>query len=393
MSRFHLSFPAVGFLLACGGSAPAVEHPQAPPRTVEMDEIHITAERSDSGNYDFQVYDASELFARATDLLNHDRCTEAVALYDKLDQEFPDSDYVSAALYNAGLCLQQTRALDAARDRYLRLRERAPDSPDIKDATFQLAEVLVDLERFQDGVAISDELLARADLSSEERLEALARRAQGILGTGDLDAADRQARDALAFFRTRPADESVRDDFFAAAANYVLAETFRLRGQAIEFPAEGLEAQKAVLIRRAELLLEAQREYFNTIHFSNVRWTAASGYRIGHMYDELWHSIMSAPVPPSLPPEGHPIYRQELAKLIKPLVRHAIRYWEVTLLLLERTGFQSEWTTQTRVDLERVRQLLLEQPEGPGGLPTTASPPGSPMQQTTPLPPPAAAAP
>lgn len=339
-----------------------------------MDEIHITAARNDSGDYDFQVYDASELFSRATDLLNRDRCGDAVKLYDKLDQEFPESDYVSAALYNAGLCLQQSRSLDAARERYTRLRERAPASADIKDATFQLAEVLVDLERFQDGVTIADELLARDDLSSDERLEALARRAQGMLGVGDLDGADRQARGALAFYRTRPADDSARDDFFAAAANYVLAETFRLRGQAIQFPQGGVEAQKPVLIRRAELLLEAQREYFNTIHFSNVRWTAASGYRIGHMYDELWHAIMSAPVPPSLPPEGHPIYRQELAKLIKPLVRHAIRYWEVTLLLLERTGFQSEWTAQTRVDLERVRQLLLEQPEGPGGLPAAAPP-------------------
>lgn len=346
-----------------------------------MDELHITAARNDSGDYDFQVYDASELFTRATDLLNRDRCADAVKLYDKLDQEFPDSDYVSAALYNAGLCLQQTRVLDAARDRFLRLRERVPNSPDIKDATFQLAEVLVDLEAFQDGLVVADELLAREDLTTDERLEALARRAQGLLGAGQLEEADRQARSALTFFRTRPAEEAARNDFFAAAANYVLAESFRLRGQGIEFPVGSVEEQKAVLIRRAELLLEAQREYFNTIHFSNVRWTAASGYRIGHMYDELWHAIMSAPVPPHLPPEGHPIYRQELAKLIKPLVRHAIRYWEVTLLLLERTGFQSEWTVQTRADLERVRSLLLEQPEGAGGLPAVSGPeqvPGAP---------------
>ena len=324
--------------VGCGGSAPPVEHPQAPPRVVSMEELHITAERRQEGDYEFQVYDAAELFNRATDLLNRDRCADAVALYDKLDAEFPDSDYVSAALYNAGLCLQQTQQLAAAQDHYQRLRQRVPGSPDIKDATFQLAAVLVDLARFQDSVAIAEELLARTDLSADERLEALARRAQGLLGAGQLDDAAREARSALAYYRTRPAEESVRDEFFAAASNYVLAESIRLRAESVQFPAAGIDEQKAVLIRRAELLLEAQREYFNTIHFSNVRWTAASGYRIGYMYDELWHSIMSAPVPPHLPPEGHPIYRQELAKLIKPLIRHAIRYWEVTLLLLERTG-------------------------------------------------------
>lgn len=388
MKRFAL-LTLVVLALGCGGSAPPVEHPQAPPRVVSMDELHITAERNGEGDYDFQVYDAAELFTRATDMLNHDRCADAVTLYDKLDQEFPDSDYVSAALYNAGLCLQQSQQLGPARDHYLRLRERVPGSPDIKDATFQLAAVLVDLESFQDGVAIADELLARTDLSTDERLEALTRRAQALLGGGHLEDADRQARSALSFFRTRPAEESARDDFFAAASNYVLAETIRLKAQGIAFPVGSVEEQKAVLIRRAELLLEAQREYFNTIHFSNVRWTAASGYRIGHMYDELWHAIMSAPVPPHLPPEGHPIYRQELAKLIKPLVRHAIRYWEVTLLLLERTGFQSDWTAQTRLDLDRVRKLLLEQPEGPGGLtaPAPETPPAVPAQPvTTPAP-------
>ncbi len=383
MIRFIASVLLIGTMVACGGSAPPVQHPR-PPQVVSMDELHITAERNDTGEYDFQVYDAAELFTRATDLLNRDRCADAVILYDKLDQEFPDSDYVSAALYNAGLCLQQTQQLDSARDHYQRLRERVPGSADIKDATFQLAAVLVDLERFQDGITIADELLTRADLSTDERLEALTRRAQALLGAGQLEEADRQARSALSYFRTRPADESVRDDFFAAASNYVLAETIRLKAQGIAFPVGSVEEQKAVLIRRAELLLEAQREYFNTIHFSNVRWTAASGYRIGNMYDELWHAIMSAPVPPHLPPEGHPIYRQELAKLIKPLIRHAIRYWEVTLLLLERTGFQSEWTAQTRLDLDRVRKLLLEQPEGPGGLATPGSAPTPSHGPTTP---------
>ena len=70
------------------------------------------------------------------------------------------------------------------------------------------------------------------------------------------------------------------------------------------FP-EGVERRSRCCVQRAELLLEAQREYFNTISFNNLDnyyWAAASGYRIGHMYDELWHAMMNAPVPANLPP-------------------------------------------------------------------------------------------
>src|SRR5262249_59607762 len=92
-------------------------------------------------------------------------------------------------------------------------------------------------------------------------------------------------------------------------------------------------------------------------------------YRIGNMYDELWHAIMAAPVPANLPREGHAVYHTELAKLIKPLVRHAIRYWELTQMFIERTGIQTPWAAKIKTDLERVRALLLEQPPGQGGVP------------------------
>ena len=59
----------------------------------------------------------------------------------------------------------------------------------------------------------------------------------------------------------------------------------------------------------------------------------------------------------------------------QPLIRHAIRYWELTLMMIERTGVQGKWADKVRSDLERVRSLMLEQPPGPGGIPPTAPTP------------------
>jgi len=216
-----------------------------------MDELRITARPNASGDYDFDVYDARELFQRAMGLLNAERCDEAVPLFDRVAREFAGGRCASASLYNAGLCLQASAQNSEAARRYQRLLRELPDSPDVKDASFQLAGVLLELKRWPELVEVANELLARDELTSEERIEALARRAQGLLGAGDLEAAARQARGSLSYYRTRPDGQRIRDERFAAAANYVLAETIRLRGQALEFPEGGVEAQKPILIRRA----------------------------------------------------------------------------------------------------------------------------------------------
>lgn len=350
--------------------------------------MRIVAKRTEDGEYVFSSYDAPGLFEEATGLLNRGECRDAVAGYDRLVREFPSSVYASPALYNAGLCLQELDRPEEAAERFERIVSERPDSPDVAHAHFQLAKLYVALERWDSAVAAADWLLAREDLSPDERLEAMGRRAQALLGAGHLDEAERQARTALGYFRSGSEDGLVRDNHFAATANFVLAEVLRRRAEAIEIPPGGIEAQRPVLERRAQLVLDAQREYFNTIGHEDPRWAAASGYRIGAMYDAFWEAIMDAPVPPprrKLPEDHLPIYREEyrkeLARLVKPLIRHSIRYWELTLMMVERAGVDTEWSTKIREDLEKARERLLDQPEGPGGLPAS-EPEGGPSSSS-----------
>lgn len=339
-----------------------------------MEGVRIVAKHDASGGYSFESYDAEELFKRANTELDAGRCPEAVVLYDRLVTEFPGGRYASASLYNAGLCLAQTEQHVLALEHFTRILNELPTSPDVKHASFQIGHLLVTLERWEGAITRADALLARSDLDAPERMEVMAMRAQALLGKADLDGADKQAREALAFYRIKGA-ELAADPYYAAAANYVVAECIRMRAEALAFPDTNQEEQKAILVRRAQLLLDAMREYANTItHTSSIvntnpKWAAASGYRIGFMYDKLWHDLMAAPVPQTLSEGAKEQYPKELSKLIKPLLRHAIRYWELTLLMAERTGGKGEWVEKTRGDLDRVRALLLEQPPGPGGLP------------------------
>jgi len=366
MSRFTLSLGAL-CLVACGAGAHRSTVPSSED-VVTMEEVRIVASTS-GDETTFDSYDAGMLFERGTELLGEGQCRDAVEqYYDRILEEFPSSRYVAPAMYNAGLCLHEGGELAESVPYYERAIERAPEGRDGRHASLQLAQVLVNLERWEPALAIADQILLREDLQEPERLEALSRRAQALLGLDRLEDAERQARNALSYYRRQQERAAIPDPYFAGAANYVLAETMRRRSEDIALPTGTAQEQHEVLDQRARLLLDAQREYFNTIRHTDAHWAAAAGYRIGAMYDQLYHSLMRAPIPPpnrEIDESAMPIYeeeyRAELARHIRPLLRHAIRYWELTLLMVERTGVRTDWTTRTRGDLERMRGLLLEQ--------------------------------
>lgn len=356
-------------LTACGARQPASTTPD---KVVEMEALRIVAKHDESGSYSFESYDAEELFKRGNAELDAGRCREAVVFYDRLESEFAGSRYQSGALYNAGLCLAQLGEREAALTHFEALMSKLPDSPDIKHASFQAGHLQVALTRWEPAERTAQALLARTDLDPSERVEAMSMQAESQLGSDQLDAAERTAQQTLTFYRTRPS-ELIPDPYYAAAANFVVAEVIRLRAEKMAFPDTNQDEQKAVLVKRAQLLLDAQREYFNTIRHTEAHWAAAAGHRIGAMYDKLWQDLVHAPVPATLSEPAKLVYPQEMAKLIKPLLRHAVRYWELTLLMVERTGVRTEWADETRKDLERTRALLLEQPPGLGGLPPPQS--------------------
>lgn len=304
-------------------------------------------------------------FADALDQLNRGNCEDAVAGFDSVAVTFPESRYVSASLYNAGLCLQRLERWSESVARYERLLGTRPASRDTKHARFQLAFLYLEVGRHREALEVAEMLEAHTGLTPDERSEIMARRAAALLGMGELDTAAAAAQDALRFYRTRDDESRVHDPFFAADAGYTYAETLRRRSEAIAIPEAQVETQHAVLETRAALLLRAQRAYFDAMRVGDAYWASAAGYRIGAMYDRFWDAVVTAPVPPATRTltdaervlyDEH--YRARLAELAQPLVRHAIRYWELTLAMVERTGVRSEWTERIRVDLARARARL-----------------------------------
>jgi tetratricopeptide (TPR) repeat protein len=376
LSLGHVLTLASVALVGCGGATTG--------RTVQVEESRVIAS-TNGGETRVELVSPDLLFDDANAHLRAHECAEAVALYDQLVSEFASSRYVSPALYNSGLCLQDAEEWEASVARYERLLSMRPESTDVKHAMLQMADGLEHLERWQSALDNAEAALRRDDLSSAERLEALSRRARAVLGLGQLDEAARQAREAASYFRTRTGDEVIHDEYFAAMATYVLAETIRLRSEALAFPDGNVLAQHDVLDQRAQLLLQAQNAYFDAIRMTNAHWAAASGYRIGAMYRGFFDAITQAPVPAPPNPMNEAqlalyqeSYRNQLRDRVRPLMRHAIRYWELTLAMVERTGVESEWTPRVREDLEATRSLMQADAQVRTATPNLDTPSGPP---------------
>ena len=374
------SFVATLATLVLIGGCARNARPPASSEVHQLEEMRITARHTEGGEIELDAYDAETLFNAANVHLREGRCDRAVPLYVRVADEFPSSRFLSPALYNAGLCLKESGDHAEAAPHFERLLREAPTSADAVHARFQLAESYLELERWTDALTQAESLLQRSELTPDERVEAMSRAAQAFLGKGERDDAAERARTTLAYARTRPEEDRVRDTYFLAAANFVLAQTLEMRAAAITIPEGGVPVQRPALERRAQLILAAQRAYFDTIRHTHPHWAAAAGYRIGAMYDAFWDAIRAAPVPdPSaaIGPGEIEIYEEEyrtyLARLIKPLIRHSIRYWELTLMMVERTGVTTEWTARIHEDLERARLRLLEQPSGPEGMDAAAA--------------------
>jgi tetratricopeptide (TPR) repeat protein len=325
-----------------------------------LDPVHVTASR-DEGRLSIDAYDADELFHRAAVALRGGRCGDAVAIYERLVAEFPDSELVEPALYNTGLCLDQLGQHRRAAAAYREMIERFGDSRDVTDALFRLAGSYEELEAWSEAVEVFDTLLLeRPDLEPIERIEALARKGSALLASGRTDEASSALEQATRRYRLGRGISPADSVFHYSMAQFKLGEIVHRRMRELELPPdERLLGQK--LEQKAQLLLDAQRLYTKVIRIGHQHWAAAAAYRIGALYHHLWVDILSAEPPPELNEEEREVYEEILRERVRVLLEKALAQWERTLKLAIRLGLENEWVEKTNDDIDRIRDLLIEE--------------------------------
>lgn len=384
----RLLIPLCALLGACAGRSGQNNAPGNPGAAVryEMEPIKIEATQG-AGGVEISSFDAEDLFEQAGAALSEKRYDDAIRLYDKLLTSFPDSPYARPGLYNRGLAHRDKKDWNGAVEAFKTLAEKHASHADAKDALFQLGACYAELTNWPASGEVFVRLLDRQDLTSDDRIEAIARRGFAQFNLSDLDAAEKTFRSALAFKQKIEGVERLGTDFYLAFSQYHLGQINhqRFRAVALRLPETRMETD---LEQKASLLLQAQRAYIDTIKYGNPAWASAAGFQVGSLYEELYDSFINAPVPMNLDKEARGVYLDELHKKIKVLLEKSLRWYRENLLMVERLGVNTDWAEKSKLAYAKLLKLLDPSAKLEGGaLPgVTPAPPPSPALPPTPPP-------
>jgi len=372
---------AFAFLIGACGTAPVQPRPSPEVTHFDMEPVQITASKKD-GKLSVDAYDAQELFERATTAYSEKRLDDAFANYKTLLDSFASSPQAKAAQYNLGLVYQDKLEWAKAATQFKSFIESHTESPDVKDAFFQMGVSLAEAKDWPASEQAFLAILDRKDLSADDRVEALTRRAVARFNLDDLDTAEFVLKEVF-FFKRRletTNEERLETDYFLALAQLMLGEISHKRSNAVvlRWPEDQM---KKDLEAKAMQLLEARRRYIDAVRYGNPRIASMSAFQIGMLFQEFYDSVMAVPAPKELGSasqgESRDVYREELRLKLRIVLEKALRGHEHNIELFERLGVETEWVTKSRVAIERLRNLLY--PEDIQKLPP--SDPSSPNQQ------------
>ena len=350
---------------AGGGEAPGDDQ-----RVIELEPLRIDVVTDGAGKQTAEMYDARTLFEEGNDALMQRRHDEALAAYDHLLQDFPDSRLVLSTLYNAGLALEAKADYPGAAERYKQLVARGDadkDEQTVRDAQFRLGSVLAEIERFAEAVAVFEAVLARPKLSASDRIEALARLGYALIEMKDYAGAEEVLRSALAYYREIQGTEHLESDYYIGMCQYYLADIPHRQFDAIPLRLPEAQLDKDV-DQKSELFLLARDRYVKTVDYKNPYWATAAVYQVGIMYKEFWDAFMAVPVPDNLKknPEAAKMYVEEINKndQLRKLLEKSILYHERNVAMAKNGHVQTVWADASASAGDGVKAILARQQKG-----------------------------
>ncbi|MBW1808098.1 MAG: hypothetical protein JRJ87_07855 [Deltaproteobacteria bacterium] len=345
---------ALGALVSCVTKTKTIKD-QLPAKEIFLDPLHIGIKPDkELGLIDF---DAATLFKEGVRLQQAGQSDRAFLFFERIITEFNSSRYLSAAAFNAGNSLEDLERVSEAVERYRIITRKLSESKDWLDAAFRESMCLARLEKHAAAVELLKRLLDRKDLSVSDRIDALVLLGEALKAEGELIKAESKLRAALRLYRAREREEFL-DPAPAARAEYRLSEMAEKRF--IDAPLRLPEEQMRLdLEAKATRLLEAQAGFLRTIRYGNPEWASAAGYQVGTLYLHLHQAMQQAPVPDDLDPQEIEVYKDLLKERTAVLLRKALKVFEMTLELAERTMSDNHWTKAAREEMSRVESRVL----------------------------------
>lgn len=333
----------------------------APDRTLRFDPIEIVGSPSPTP---LDELNAEELFAIGVAAMEGGDNVKALQHFERLADFHTDSPHRPEALHRAGLMLERMRDFPGAVSRFLEAARAFGDTPVGAESVFKAADAYYFLGDYDAAAATLEPLSWAPWVPPVRRAEADVKRGVVLLAGGRLDDAEKLLRSTLHRLRD-DLNEQLPDAYLPSQAQFHLAEVYRSHFLLVELdPSRRTQEQLLQdLEYKAQMLLSAQGHYLRCIRLGHPEWATASGFRIGELYQRLYEQLVDSRVPSDLDAEQAEVYREELRGRVRVLVSKAIDAYEKTLSTAERVGATNPFVQETRLQLERMKSLLLEEAE------------------------------
>ena len=357
------SMIAMAAVVACGAVRGEVgEEPSTTPRqrsaSARTDE-HQTVSRTIVTP--LEAYSVEALYQRAESAAAKRDWEEAARLFDRIAQLDPEGPLAVSALYQAGVSHDNAGADRGNRERALaRFRlvlAREPDGAWAGSAALRSLRLALHLERWELGDQMAQALVSHSRSPTPPE-SVLVRAAQALwaIENGDTEGAERHVDAGLATVEDNRMDQAGRLSRDVAALYYAVGELRRVQAEAIQFVPVP-HAFSAVLERRCQRLLDAQRAYSDAMRAYDAHWSSMAGVRTSELYAALHQDLMQVPPPNAAESEARrDLFEGAMRLRYSILLEKALAMVNHTLAMVERTGERSEWLQRAE---EAQRSLLV----------------------------------
>lgn len=352
-NRLRRVLACVLLLLLSAGCATS-----GPAKHLEMEDITILGDRAGKqGDY----YDSYELFARADQAFIETEWENASRIYQKILQEYPQSEVAPLARFNLGLVYERTERWPDALAVYQTFPTPPGEGVRLEEVRMRRGVCLQNLKQYEQAQEAFQQVLRQAGVPALEYNEARVRCGISAFHLGQEGIAVRYLDLALTEYE-KNAQRGVYHGRAAYAQGYFIRGEIAFRiFQDIEI--SGSEAWLEQLLReKADAFLAAKEIYTMAIRTYEPEWMLASMYRIGEGYELFHQAVMALPEPAELPPEQRVEYRKTLADKMQPVLDKAITAYRLNLELAQDQQLDNEWV---RLSRQRYQELTDGPPANP----------------------------
>ena len=331
------------------------------PRVVDLDIIRITAEtRGVGGEVVAEHVATADLFKQANDAAKSKETERAIALYRRIVTEFPESKYAPISLFNIAAILDGRGDYPSTLAALRELVKGYPAARESIDGHLYISALQSEHEDWPEALATLDEIIARPNLTYQDRIEVLARRGYILIQTHRWAEAQVALDAAVAEWRRAP---HIDDPYYIAMATYYRGELAHQKfiEAPVRLPDDTLIAD---LEHKRVLAVEAYDKWKESLGFHQAYWATASGYQMSQIFVELWRITVTAPYPARIDAATRDKYIAEVHDRVREHLAKALEGHRMNVELAKAYGVETSWSKGSAQQAVQIVDLLAKDSAG-----------------------------